>query len=379
MNSRERILSVFKGDIPDRVPVSLNTLSTGMVRANDSLIYDLLECTDPNVWVLIDSDFTCYESIFGKHVYKNSKIIKEDNKTVIKIYTPKGELTQLTENRDESDWVIEHFFKDINDLEKFYSFKYDPFEDIDISEYLFWNKFMADDGIASIVIYDAPIMLYSMMGPKNYYLSLMDNFQAVRDFTEEAAARIDEYVKRLFKIIGQQQPVFLIAGPEAYTRPMTSNYFYKELVLPYVRKLIKMIQASGRIANIHQHGMVGQSLESLIEMRPSAVSPFEAPPAGDMELKQVKEKLSGKICVTGNLDDLQVLTRKSEKESTIRALELLRDIAPGGGFILGGTDSSVLTDEMIRNFILMGKISRLYGNYPINTNMIDERLKFLKK
>ena len=74
-----------------------------------------------------------------------------------------------------------------------------------------------------------------------------------------------------------------------------------------------------------------------------------------------------------------MLARKSEKEITIRVLELLRDVTPGGSFILGGTDSSVLTDQMLKNFILMGKISRLYGNYPINKNMIDERLKFLKK
>ena len=116
MNSRERILSAFKGEITDRVPVSLNTLNTGIVRANDGLVYDLLEYTDPNVWVFMDPDFTCHEILFGKHIYKNSKIIKDSNKSIIKINTPKGELTQVTENRNDSDWVTEYFFKDIRDI-----------------------------------------------------------------------------------------------------------------------------------------------------------------------------------------------------------------------------------------------------------------------
>jgi hypothetical protein len=378
MNSRERIIKTFNKEIPDKVPVTLNTLNTGILRANEGLLHSLLEYTDPNIWVFMDRDFTCFEIIFGKNIYKESKVIKEGNKTVIKVNTPKGKLIQVTENREDSDWVIEYFFKDIYDLEKFYSFYYEPFEEIDINEYIFWDRFTSEQGIASIVIYDAAIMLYLLMGPQKYYLSLIDDFEAVKKFTEEVEFRIEIYVKRLFQTIHHNPIVFLIPGSEAFTKPMTSHYYYDQLIFPYDEKLVKLIQELGGIANIHQHGMVKDSIESFIKMNPSCISPFEVPPAGDMEIKKVKEKLGGKICINGNLDDLQVLTYGAEVGIKIQVLELLRDIAQGGGFMLGGTDSSILTDKMLQNFIMMGKMRDLYGRYPIDNGIINERLNFLK-
>ena len=40
-------------------------------------------------------------------------------------------------------------------------------------------------------------MLYLLMGPEQYYLSLMDDFETIRNFTAEAAERIEKYVKKL--------------------------------------------------------------------------------------------------------------------------------------------------------------------------------------
>ncbi|MCL5772169.1 MAG: hypothetical protein M1479_07835, partial [Actinobacteria bacterium] len=200
MNSRERILSVFKCEMPDKIPVSLNTLSTGFIRANDNLAYDLIKHTDPNIWVYLDLNFLGFEIIFGKNIYENSKIEKDKNTTKITIHTPKGDLVQVTEHRPESDWVTEYFFKDIEDVNKFYSFEYIPFkkDEIDISEYLYWDKIIGNQGIVSVVIYDAPIMLYSLLGPKNYYFSLKDNFKLVKEFTAEAEIRIENFINTLF-------------------------------------------------------------------------------------------------------------------------------------------------------------------------------------
>ena len=61
--------------------------------------------------------------------------------------------------------------------------------------------------------------------------SIIDEFEASYDIKVNIFETDIKHIKELITS----------SGPEAYTRPMTSNYFYKELVLPHDRKLIKMI------------------------------------------------------------------------------------------------------------------------------------------
>jgi len=383
MNSRERILSAFRLKEPDRVPVSILILNPNWFNiADEKITADIVEETDPIISVYLNAEYgTEYNIIFGKKVKELSKIVKDKKKTKVTIHTPKGDLSQTIEHRKESDWVTGPLFKNIDDLNKFYSFPYEPYDvkSICLDEYIYWKNVIKEQGLMVFETYNAASMLYTLLGPEQYYITLMDDFSLVKDFTSVAEERIEEYVKTAMQTCAIDKPaVFRMVGQEILGSPLADIKYYDGLVVPYDSRLIKLIHNGGGLVYEHMHGNTRDVLDRKIKMGADGMGPFEANPAGDITLKEVKDKLFGKVCIYGNLDDMQILANKDKRDVRLRAFKAIRDAAKSGGYILGGTESSIYNIETARSFILMSKISSIYSNYPINFKKIEDKIRSLE-
>lgn len=383
MNSRERILSAFRLKESDRLPVSILILNPNWFNiADEKIIADIIEETDPIISVYLNAEYgTEYNIIFGKKVKEFSKIVKDKKKTKITIHTPRGNLSQTIEHREESDWVTEPLFKTNDDLNKFYSFPYEPYDvkSICLDEYIYWKNVIKGQGLIVFETYNANSMLYGLLGPEQYYTTLMDDFDLVKNFTSVAEERIEEYIRTVMQTSAIDKPaVFRMVGQEILGKPLANIKLFDELVVPYDSRLIKLIHDKGGLVYEHMHGNTRDVLDRKIKMGADGMGPFEAPAAGDITLKEVKDKLSGKVCVYGNLDDMQILANKDKRDVRLRAFKAIRDAAKGGGYILGGTESSIYNIETAKSFILMSKISSIYGNYPINFKKIEDKIRPLE-
>lgn len=383
MNSRERILSAFQLEEPDRVPVSILILNPNWFNiADEKIITDIIEQTDPIISVYLNAEYgTEYNIVFGKKVKEFSKIVKDKKKTKVTIHTPRGDLSQTIEHREESDWVTEPLFKNIDDLNKFYSFLYEPYDvkSICLDEYIYWKDVVKEQGLIVFETYNAASMLYTLLGPEQYYTTLVDDFDLVKNFTSIAEERIKEYIRTVMQNSAINKPaVFRMVGQEILGKPMSGIKYYDELVVPYDSRLIKLIHNGGGLVYEHMHGNTIDVLDRKIKMGADGMGPFEAPPAGDIILKEVKDKLSDKVCIYGNLDDMQILANKDKRDVRLRVFKAIRDAAKGGGYILGGTESSIYNIETAKSFILMSKIISIYGNYPINFKKIEDKIRSLE-
>ncbi|MBA7686619.1 hypothetical protein ES703_95069 [subsurface metagenome] len=97
-----------------------------------------------------------------------------------------------------------------------------------------------------------------------------------------------------------------------------------------------------------------------------------------LEGSVLQDRLRSKVCVYGNIDDMQVLANENKRDVKLRTFKAIRDAAEGGGYILGGTESSIYNIETAKSFILMSKISSIYGNYPINLGKIEDKIRSLE-
>ncbi|MHB8277639.1 MAG: uroporphyrinogen decarboxylase family protein [Candidatus Humimicrobiaceae bacterium] len=380
MNSKERILSAFKLKEPDKVPVSILVLSTWFDRADEKIAVDIIEQTDPIVSVCLNEEYGMeYNVIFGEKIKEYSKIISDKKETRVIIHTPKGDLFQTIEHREESDWVTEPLFKTTHDLEKFYSFPYEPYKEKSIyfDEYIYWKNIIKEQGLIVFETYNACSMLYLLLGPEKYYTTLMDDFNLVKSFTSVAGERIEEYVKIVMDSPIDKPAVFRMIGQEMLGSPMAKIKYFDELVVPHDSRLVKLIHGRGGLVYEHMHGNVRDVLERKIEIGANTMGPFEASPAGNISLKEVKDKLSGNVCVYGNIDDMKILASKDKRNIRLETFKAIRDAAEGGGYILGGTESSIYNMETAKSFILMSNISEIYGNYPINLKKIENKIKSL--
>jgi uroporphyrinogen decarboxylase len=82
-----------------------------------------------------------------------------------------------------------------------------------------------------------------------------------------------------------------------------------------------------------------------------------------MDIVALKRRYRGRLTLLGNLDcDLLVRGTPAQIDTTV--FELMRQVAPGGGYIFS-TANSVLMDVPLQNLEAMLNAARRYGQYPI--------------
>jgi hypothetical protein len=87
---------------------------------------------------------------------------------------------------------------------------------------------------------------------------------------------------------------------------------------------------------------------------------FENPPWGDCDLAVARQTLAGRVCIVGNLDDMEVIDK--EPEAVVRKIAAERIALAGpDNFVLGGTASGTYTDKAARNFIAMADVAASFA------------------
>ena len=95
----------------------------------------------------------------------------------------------------------------------------------------------------------------------------------------------------------------------------------------------------------------------LADLGLDALDPLEAPPWGDVDLREAMRRVGDRICFVGNLDDMEVIDRLPEAEVLAIARERL-EAAGTRHFVLGGTASGTYGERAARNFIAMARMVR---------------------
>ena len=97
--------------------------------------------------------------------------------------------------------------------------------------------------------------------------------------------------------------------------------------------VMDMIRDRGNLIHVHCHSNLSKVLDGFVTLRVNCLHPIEAPPMGDIELAEAKRLLAGRVCIEGNLQIGDLMTRTPEE---IRRLtrSIIEDAAVGGGLIL---------------------------------------------
>jgi len=98
------------------------------------------------------------------------------------------------------------------------------------------------------------------------------------------------------------------------------------------------------------------------------VCPLLPPPQGDIaDLAQLKRRCATRIALKGHVDPIAVLLRQTAREVEAEVVRCINAAAPGGGYILGTADSTVLGTpfENIHAYVEAG---RRHGVYPLATD-----------
>jgi len=331
----------MRGGTPDRVPVA--PFGMGRVDPDSDIGRELIARTDIILTPPVQGDM-----LLGASAGWASTV--EGDSTTRVLQTPGGPLVMRDRSTGITHATVDFPLKSPEDVDRFLSLPYTP-PDYDCTEYLAAEARLGEDGLAMAGIPNGVCLPASWFSPQDFCLMWAERPDLVRKLTQVAADRINTCVERLcragvraFRIIGGEY-VSVQLGPKAFA----------ELITPFDTELVDIIHRHGGIAYYHNHGRVMDYLPALAALGIDALDPLEAPPWGDVDLREARRRAGDRLCFLGNLDDMEIIDALPEGDVLAIARERLEAAGPTA-FILGGTASGTYGEKAARNFIAMAEM-----------------------
>ncbi len=367
LTGRERVLRTLRREAVDRVPISTYELAgynSGSWYNRQPSYKKLMEFIREKTECLYGCSYSCPNSALK--VIQTDERWEEDEHRFhrVTLHTPKGDLKALYRSQDDlhTTWCLEHFLKDIDDIEKWLSIPYEPGE-VGIDGVKKAEEEVGDGGIPFVDQADPVCVVAELFNFEDFLLNWLTDRHRIVYALDVIFERQYYGLKRALEL--GAGPAFRIVGPEYATPPYVPPEDFRELVVKYDRKLIELIHEHGGFARIHCHGRIREALPMMVEMGADGTDPIEAPPSGDIELAEVKKLYGKELVLFGNMQlrDLEFFTPNEVDEFVKEAMEAAKE---GGGYVLMPTASPIdapLKPETESNYYAFIDAGLRYGVY----------------
>jgi uroporphyrinogen decarboxylase len=139
--------------------------------------------------------------------------------------------------------------------------------------------------------------------------------------------------------------------------PFFSPQIFHDLLLPRYHQLAERITIPWII---HSDGNIMPFLTDLLSLGIVGLHPNEK---GAVDIRRMKKQYGDRICLLGNVD-LNLLGLGSPEQVDREVYELIRDVGPGGGYVLT-SGNSLAGYLQPSNVLAMVEAVQKYGRYPL--------------
>jgi uroporphyrinogen-III decarboxylase len=195
------------------------------------------------------------------------------------------------------------------------------------------------------------------MGIESFSIALYEDLAFVEELLDrycDWAAVVAERACRL------GFDVFISTDDMAFkSAPFFSPQVFRELVRPRFQRVGAQITLPWVI---HSDGNLMPFLEDLVSLGIAGLHPLEK---GAMDIREVKRSHGDRICLLGNVD-LNLLGLGTPEDVDREVRGLIRDVGPGGGYIVtsGNSLAGYLKPD---NVLALSQAVQQRGRYPLAT------------
>jgi hypothetical protein len=199
-----------------------------------------------------------------------------------------------------------------------------------------------------------PTML--SMGIENFGLALFDN----RDLVEAVLDRYCDWAAPVAERAGRLGfDVFVSTDDMAFkSGPFLSPGVFREVVWPRYRRIAEKLTIPWVV---HSDGNVLPLLDDLLELGIAGLHPVEK---GAMDIRDLKRRYGRRLCLLGNVD-LDILARGTTDQVEQEVRALIRDVGPGGAYIVT-SGNSLAGYVQPDNALALSRSVQKYGRYPLS-------------
>jgi uroporphyrinogen-III decarboxylase len=140
--------------------------------------------------------------------------------------------------------------------------------------------------------------------------------------------------------------------------------YYEEYIFPWIKKMCEIAHRAGIKFFLHTCGDVYNIFERILACGVDMIHPIEPTTANpEFDIFKLYQKYSDRVTFVGNVSP-QDLADKKPKDIQSYVKKLIRELAPGGGYILS-SGHSINPAIKLENFLKMHETLKKYGKYPI--------------
>ncbi|MCC6443459.1 MAG: hypothetical protein IT210_08380 [Armatimonadetes bacterium] len=367
--SRKRLLAAFHRQQPDRVPIQVRGVlawDEGWAASRHPSFRPLIESVSENGDMV--ASWGIPYGFFASATELPTESLTHDAgdwvlyETIVR--TPKGPLSSITRvsRKDYPSLVQKFWVEDEADLERFLSIPYIPVRP-DVGAYFDLERRVGERALVIATFVDPICFVHELVGSELLAVWSLESPAVIDQLIDLFTERLHDLLDHL---IGQGMTgAYAMLGEEYAGPPLMPPKAFRRWVTACEVSLAERIHRAGGLLHIHCHGPMQDILEEFVTIGADCLHPIEAPPLGDMPLKEAKKRVGAHICLEGNIQvgDLYAASIEQIREMTRQAIE---DAAPGGGFILCPSASPytrVLPAKAAENYLAMIETAVEYGKY----------------
>lgn len=260
---------------------------------------------------------------------------------------------------DDKSWNLE-FNSFINDRADFEAFPWDVLAALDYDKLERVKPYLPEGMKVVAITGKVYTLTWMLMGFNNFALKILDDRELVADvFAKVAEIQFNAFAAVLD--MDHVGAVWAIDDIAFGTGPIIMPEVYREFVFPCYHEMASMCHRKDRPFIMHSDGDLTTLIPDLIDVGIDVLHPIDPT---CMDIHKVHAEFGDRICLCGNVSN-EMLQHGSEKDIEQRVKELLRDIAPGGGYLLAA-GNSVPAWAKFENWMALRRAGFQYGHYPIS-------------
>jgi uroporphyrinogen decarboxylase len=346
MTSRERVLTAFAHEEPDRVPAWCGASEEFWTKAKRELDLD-----DEGLRLRFGDDF---RRVFAK--------LSESEKpfpTSVTSRTPFGvERIGLGWGQPTSHPLTGAKVDDVHDFAWPNPLRMEV-SHIREEAAIYKEKYAILGGDWSPYWHD----LIDLLGMETMFMKMYEEpalVDAVLDHVVDYYAAVSQ---NIFDAAGDAIDIFFIGNDFGSQKgPLLSEAMFRRFLLPHLARLVDLGHGYGLKVMLHCCGGFRELIPAMIEVGLDGLHALQ-PSCTDMDPRRLKQEFGDKILLNGAIDSHHVLingTPDFVREKTRDTLDIMK---PGGGYVAGASHDTILEETPLENVVSMFDAIQEYGAY----------------
>jgi uroporphyrinogen-III decarboxylase len=205
--------------------------------------------------------------------------------------------------------------------------------------------------------------LIDLLGMETMYLAMYDQPDLIDAILRHVVEYYAAVSQKIFDAAADAIDIFFIGNDFGGQRgPLLSEAMFRRFLLPHLARLVDLGHTYGLKVMLHCCGGFAPLIPALIEIGLDGLHAVQ-PCCAEMDPRRLKAAFGDRVLFNGAVDSHHVLiegTPASVRDGTRQVLQIMM---PGGGYVAGASHDTILEETPLENVLAMFDAVRESGRY----------------